>query len=81
MKENTIAEDVKKLIYIMIPILVAQAAQIGLNFLNAAMSGHASPEDLAGVSVVSSLVMPVTTAASGILAAATPIIAQLIGQK
>lgn len=81
MKENTIVEDVKKLIYIMIPILIAQAAQIGLNFLNAAMSGHASPEDLAGVSVGSSLVMPVTTAASGILAAATPIIAQLIGQK
>lgn len=73
--------DFKKLIQTMIPILIAQASTVGMNFMDSAMSGHVSADDLAGVSVGASLFMPVQTSAMSILSAATPMIAQLLGKK
>lgn len=71
----------KKLIAVMLPILVAQLSTVGMNFLDTAMSGHAGRADLAGVSVGASLFMPILVATTGVLAAATPMIAQLLGRK
>ena len=71
----------RKLIAVMLPILVAQLSTVGMNFLDTAMSGHAGKADLAGVSVGASLFMPILVATTGVLAAATPMIAQLLGQK
>lgn len=45
------------------------------------MSGHAGAEQLAGTSIGGSLMMPIIASATGILMAATPIIAQLIGKN
>lgn len=73
-------EDSRQLVSVMIPILVAQVSLIGMNFLDTAMAGHASPEDLAGVSVGANLFMPLITSINGILLAATPILAQLLGK-
>lgn len=45
------------------------------------MSGHASPIDLAGVAIGTSIWIPVSTGLTGILMATTPIVAQLVGSK
>lgn len=45
------------------------------------MSGHASPIDLAGVAIGTSIWLPVSTGLIGVLMATTPIVAQLIGSK
>lgn len=45
------------------------------------MSGHASPIDLAGVAIGTSIWLPVSTGLTGVLMATTPIVAQLIGSK
>jgi MATE family multidrug resistance protein len=73
-------EDGKQLISVMAPILIAQISMIGMNFLDTAMAGHAGPEDLAGVSVGANLFMPMITSINGVLMAATPILAQLLGR-
>lgn len=71
----------RKLISVMVPILIAQLSTVGMNFLDTAMSGHAGKVDLAGVSVGASLFMPILVATTGVLAAATPMIAQHLGKK
>lgn len=71
----------RRLVGVMLPILIAQLSAIGMNFLDTAMSGHAGKADLAGVSVGASLFMPILVATTGLLAAATPIIAQLLGRR
>lgn len=70
-----------RLIRVMIPILIAQLSAIGMNFLDTAMSGHAGKADLAGVSVGAGLFMPILVGTTGLLAAATPIIAQCLGRR
>lgn len=70
-----------RLTHVMVPILIAQMSTIGMNFLDTAMAGHAGKVDLAGVSVGASLFMPVLVGTTGVLAAGTPIIAQLLGKK
>ena len=76
----SIYTDIKKIISVTLPILVAQLSTMGVNFINTMMSGHAGTEDLAGVSVGSGLFYPFEAAAIGLLMAGTPIIAQLLGK-
>lgn len=45
------------------------------------MSGHAGAEQLAGSSIGGSLMMPIIASSTGILMAATPIIAHSIGKN
>ena len=71
----------KRLVSVMVPILIAQMSMVGMNFIDTAMSGHASKVDLAGVSVGASLFMPIGVSTMGVLAAGTPIIAQFLGRK
>ncbi len=73
--------DFKKLIRTMIPLWIAQVSTIGMNFMDSAMSGHVSADDLAGVSVGASLFMPILTSSMSVLSAATPMIAQLLGKR
>ena len=65
----------------MIPILIAQVSTVGMNFMDSTMSGHVSANDLAGVSIGASLFLPIQTTAMGLLTAATPMAAQLMGKK
>ncbi len=65
----------------MLPILASQLSIIGMNFFDATMSGHAGAEQLAGSSIGGSLMMPIIASSTGILMAATPIIAHLIGKN
>ena len=73
-------KHLKKLIGTMIPILIAQVSTVGMNFMDSAMSGHVSADDLAGVSIGASLFLPVLTTAMGILTSCTPMTAQLLGK-
>ncbi|MCT8138173.1 MATE family efflux transporter [Anaerobacillus sp. CMMVII] len=75
----TLKEKTKHFLYILLPILVTQFALFSMNFFDTMMSGNVSSNDLAGVAIGSSLWVPIFTGLSGILMAATPIIAHLIG--
>lgn len=64
---------------ILIPILITQVTLSLMTFFDTMMSGHASPGDLAGVAIGSSIWIPIQTGLSGILMGITPIVSQLIG--
>lgn len=64
---------------VLLPILVSQLALFAMTFFDTVMSGQASPTDLAGVAIGSSLWVPVQSGLTGILLAVTPIVAQMVG--
>lgn len=76
-----VKKDIKKLLSVMIPILVAQVSTAGVTFINTTMAGHADADDLAGVSVGAGLFYPLLASIIGLLMAGTPLMAQLIGRK
>lgn len=76
-----VKKDIKKLLSVMIPILVAQVSTAGVTFINTTMAGHAGADDLAGVSVGAGLFYPFLASIIGLLMAGTPLMAQLIGRK
>ncbi|GIP39006.1 putative multidrug resistance protein NorM [Paenibacillus sp. J31TS4] len=78
---TTLAGKLRLLLVILLPILVTQLSMYAMTFFDTFMSGHASPADLAGVAIGSSLWVPVQTGLSGILFAITPVVAQLMGQQ
>ncbi|MBM7692509.1 MATE family multidrug resistance protein [Peribacillus deserti] len=74
-------EKIRQFINILLPILLTQLGLFSMTFFDTMMSGNASPSDLAGVAIGSSLWTPVFTGLSGILLAITPIVAQQVGAK
>lgn len=76
-----VKKDIKKLLSVMVPILVAQVSTAGVTFINTTMAGHAGADDLAGVSVGAGLFYPLLASIIGLLMAGTPLMAQLIGRK
>lgn len=76
-----VKKDIKKLLSVMIPILVAQVSTAGVTFINTTVAGHAGADDLAGVSVGAGLFYPLLASIIGLLMAGTPLMAQLIGRK
>ena len=52
---------------------------MGMNFFDASMSGQAGDADLAGAAIGGNIWMPVQTCFAGILLAAMPLIANLLG--
>ncbi len=76
-----VKKDIKKLLSVMIPILVAQVSTAGVTFINTTMAGHAGADDLAGVSVGAGLFYPLLASIIGLLMAGMPLMAQLIGRK
>lgn len=81
MKLKNLKSDIRKLLTVMLPILVAQVSTAGITFINTTMAGHAGSEDLAGVSVGAGLFYPLLASIVGLLMAGTPLMAQLLGQK
>ncbi len=73
--------EARQLIRLASPILVAQVAQIAMNFVDTVMAGQVSAVDLAAVSVASSFWLPVILLAQGIIMALTPIVSQLNGAR
>ncbi|HZK55905.1 MAG TPA: MATE family efflux transporter [Desulfosporosinus sp.] len=77
----TVAQKIKQLLVILVPILVAQVTMFSMSFFDTVMSGRASTQDLAGVAIGSSIWVPIGAGLGGILVALTPIVAQLIGAR
>ena len=66
---------------IVLPILVTQVALYLMTFFDILMTSKYHIDHLAGVSIGSSIWVPVYTGLTGILLGITPIVAQLIGAK
>ncbi len=64
-----------------LPVLLAQLAQMGMNFVDTVMAGRYGASDLAGVAVASSIWIPVTMLAVGCLLALPGMSAQLTGAR
>ncbi|MEG0260577.1 MAG: MATE family efflux transporter [Lysinibacillus sp.] len=78
---TTLKEKYGLLLKMIVPILVTQVAIYLISFFDILMASRYSTADLAGVSIGSSIWMPVYIGLSGILLAITPIVAQLVGAK
>jgi len=78
---RTLSDKSKYMIKIVLPILITQVALYLMTFFDILMTSKYSIDHLAGVSIGSSLWVPVYTALTGILIGITPIVAQLIGAK
>lgn len=72
-------DKVKRLLSVMLPIIGTQIAIMGMNFFDASMSGQAGDADLAGAAIGGNIWMPVQAGFSGILLAAMPLVANLLG--
>ncbi|RRN71664.1 MATE family efflux transporter [Peribacillus simplex] len=75
------SQKIRMLFYILIPILITQIGLYAMTFFDVMMSGQYSTQDVAGVSIGSSLWTPVYTGLSGILIALTPVVSQLVGSR
>ena len=78
-KYNDRWAEVRELLVIGWPIIVAQVSQTGMGFVDTLMSGRYGPQDLAAIAVGSSIWLPVFLAASGVLMATTPLVAHFVG--
>ena len=72
-------DKLNRLLSVMIPIICTQIAIMGMNFFDASMSGQAGDVDLAGAAIGGNIWMPIQTGISGILMAAMPLVANLLG--
>ncbi len=71
--------EIKKLVKLSTPVLIASVAQTGMSFVDTIMAGGVSATDLAAVSVASSIWMPTILFGIGLLMALVPVVAQLNG--
>lgn len=67
------------LLKLAMPILIAQAAQVGVGAVDTLMAGHASANDLAAVALGTNVFLTLYITFLGIMTALQPIIAQLYG--
>lgn len=72
-------DKLRRLLSVMLPIICTQIAIMGMNFFDASMSGQAGDVDLAGAAIGGNIWMPIQTGISGILMAAMPLGANLLG--
>ncbi|KUJ75403.1 MATE family efflux transporter [Thiomicrospira sp. XS5] len=73
--------ELKQLVRLSVPILLAQLALTGLGVVDTIMSGQVGTDDLAAIGLGSSLLLPVFMIATGVLLALTPIIARQKGRE
>lgn len=78
---TTLAQKWKLLLVIIAPILVTQIALFLVTFVDVLFSSKFGTSDLAGVSIGSSIWMPIYIGISGILLSITPIVAHAVGSK
>ncbi len=72
-------KEIRQLIVLAIPMLLAQVAQVGIGFVDTVMAGGAGKEDLAAVALGSGAFATIYITFIGIMTALNPLIAQLNG--
>ncbi|OQY22527.1 MAG: hypothetical protein B6I37_07000 [Desulfobacteraceae bacterium 4572_35.2] len=78
-RSQLLAAELKKLINLSLPLILAQLAQSSMGFVDTVMSGRVSAQDLAAVAVGSSIWFPMMLLLLGILSALTPTISHAYG--
>ncbi|QIZ76513.1 MATE family efflux transporter [Ferrimonas lipolytica] len=73
--------QVKKLVQLAVPVLIAQIAQTMMGFIDTVMAGRVSAVDMAAVAVGTSLWLPTVLLFGGVLMATPAVIAQYHGAK
>lgn len=68
-----------QIVRLALPMMIAQVAQVATGFVDTVMSGHVSTDDLAAVSLGSSVFITVYVTLIGLVTALNPILAQLYG--
>lgn len=71
--------ELKNLLGLALPIMVAQLATTAMGFVDAVMAGRVGPRDLAAVALGNSIWVPVFLLMTGTLLATTPKVAQRFG--
>ncbi len=71
--------ELRSLVRLALPLMGAQVLQMSMGTLDAVMAGRRSPEDLAGIVLGGNVFWPSMILLTGLVLAATPIIAQLHG--
>ncbi|MCP1772630.1 MATE family multidrug resistance protein [Neisseria perflava] len=74
-------QEIRRLIALAVPMLLAQVAQVGIGFVDTVMAGGAGKEDLAAVALGSSAFSTIYITFIGIMTALNPMIAQLNGAE
>ena len=75
----TFVTETKEILKLGAPMATTQFFILGMGFLDTAMSGHYSANDLAGVSLAGNVIWPVFMLIAGINMALVPIVSQLRG--
>ena len=73
--------ELKGLLALAVPIMIAQLATTAMGFVDAVMAGRVSPRDLAAVALGNSIWIPVYLLMTGVLLATTPKVAQRFGAQ
>jgi len=76
---SRLVSESRQIIRLALPMMVAQLAQVATGFVDTVMSGHVSTDDLAAVSLGSSIFITVYVTLMGLVTALNPILAQLHG--
>ncbi|MDE1166332.1 MAG: MATE family efflux transporter [Pseudomonas sp.] len=71
--------ELRTLLALAVPIIIAQLAHTAMGFVDAVMAGRVGPRDLAAVALGNSIWVPVFLLMTGILLATTPKVAQRHG--
>ena len=71
--------EARTLLFLAIPVILAQVAQTAMGVVDTVMSGSVSATDMAAVAVGTSLWLPSILFGQGLILALTPVIAQLNG--
>lgn len=71
--------EARRFVSLGLPVLVAQTSQIGMSFVDTAMSGQFSTTDMAAVAVSGSIWAPISLLGVGCLLALSPMSAHLVG--
>ena len=71
--------EIKKLIALSVPVLIAQISQTAITFVDTIMAGNYSKTALSGVAIAVSIWLPTILFGQGLLSVLTPIISNLNG--
>lgn len=73
-------DELKQLLWLALPLLAANWAQVGMGVVDTIVAGRAGTVDMAGAALGCSLTIPVLFAGSGLLSILGPIISRLRGE-
>ncbi|MCL6262354.1 MATE family efflux transporter [Craterilacuibacter sp. RT1T] len=76
---GAISREARSLIHLALPMMIAQVAQVATGFVDTVMAGNVSTDDLAAVSLGSSIFVTAYVTLMGVVAALNPILSHQFG--